>query len=738
MSNLKSKPNTFINTLNEQYGKYARVVAIMSFVLCLLLYFVGTAIWFNLFFVILFVVLVQFLAYIAFKKSLDEKATKLCTKLFIASITVLICALISWPFITLGRATGMTSVAKTSALAFSAVAIVGVIVFCISDTGKKAIDGFKALEPKFAVGIEEAKPGDLRLCLDTKATKDSGKDVPEYLKLKDRYLHTLVLGPTGCGKTSQVLLPLIEQDMCNSEIGITIMEPKGDLVQQAAMIADIKGRPHIYFDPGNPGCPFYNPLAGPESEAIESMATSFRMLNANSPVFFLDQDEQLIRYAIKVLKRLDKAEGVDGKWATFINLGRLLQNSGSAGREIINRFRTIAAPTEDEGKENFDIAAWFINDYFAERSKAYENTSELRSQVAKLNSNQQLRSVLNPDIARGETSQIDFDKHLAEGGVLCISTNQGKFGDLGVFLGYFIILQLQAAVFRRPGNENTRRPHALYIDEFQTYANKGFSNMLTQGRSYRVACVLATQARSQMAMGDSKDGKNFVDLVSTNARNIVIFPGLNKEDAEYYSKSFGEEETIEYMKSISRKRFNPITGGLDKLGHPSESIREQEKKSAIFSVTDIIYQQFGTIIYRIIKDNSVQKPKLGTVQFIPRDLYEEVSRRVEEFQNDHQVAEGPPKSGTDIVWDDADTVEDLALGQDELMDRLHSLEDDEPESHIPESIMFEPPKKESEPELPKEEPEKPKRLEWDLLDTSGNPEDGFMDEVPDEDDFLLG
>lgn len=242
---------------------------------------------------------------------------------------------------------------------------------------------------------------------------------------------------------------------------------------------------------------------------------------------------------------------------------------------------------------------------------------------------------MNPDYDKGERNQIDFDKHLAEGGIICISTAQGTLRDLGKYLGYFIILQLQSAVFRRPGNENTRRAHMLYIDEFQTYSNPGFSDMLTQGRSYRVASHLATQARAQMAMGGGKDGKNFVELVSTNARNIVLYPGCSKDDAEYYSKQFGEYEKTEVQVGKSYKTFNLLTGGLDKLGHPTETVREAKKMTALFSPSDLIYRPFGEIVYCIIKKNSIQIPKVGQIEYIPKDLNDELDKMVDNYLASH-------------------------------------------------------------------------------------------------------
>lgn len=427
------------------------------------------------------------------------------------------------------------------------------IALFLSETGNKM---FAALDKGFlnaVAGRKEWKPGDLVLCNIKEEVEAGAKDPREILPAKDRFLHMLILGPTGCGKTSQSLIPMILQDVQNPGWGITVLEPKGDFAIKAYMMAKEYGREAVYFDPSYKNCAKFNPLAGREIDVVENIATTFKMLNPDSPQFFLDLNEQLVKNAVKVLKRLDASEGVEGKYATFISLNRLLQNTNGQGRDWVNKFSRIVSASDSEAAENRDIAAWFLNEYFQERSKVYENTSGVRSQVSKLVSNEYLREVLNPDFANGERNEVDFDSHLANGGVLCISTAQGTLRDLSKYLGYFIILSLQSSVFRRPGNENTRRPHTLYIDEFQTYSTPGFADMLTQGRSYRVSSVLATQARAQMAMGGGKDGKNFVELVSANARNVILYPGINKDDAKYYSDQFGESEKLKSRWATARK-----------------------------------------------------------------------------------------------------------------------------------------------------------------------------------------
>ena len=364
------------------------------------------------------------------------------------------------------------------------------------------------------------------------------------------------------------------------------------------------------------------------------MATTFKMLNPDSSQFFLDMNENTIRKALKILKRLK------GDDATLLDLDTLLNNTGGQGRKMVMDFSKLQVENPSVARENSDIAQWFLNDYYSGLSgergatKTFEHCSGLRSQVAKLTSNEFLRRVLNPP--PGESvNGINFDDALERGTVITMATAQGKLRDLGRYLGYFIILQLQASVFRRPGNENTRKGNMLYIDEFQVYTTPGFADMLTQGRSYRVASHLATQARDQIAMGGGKDGKGFVTVVDANARNKIVYPG-SFSDADFYSKQFGE---ILEMETKQTRAYSTMAGtkGLfaDKI---SES--KSEVKKARFTPTDIVFRPFGEITYCIIKNNSIQPPGASKIQYIPKELNDLLDKMVAEY-NEEQERKSP-------------------------------------------------------------------------------------------------
>lgn len=473
---------------------------------------------------------------------------------------------------------------------------------------------------------------------------DTGKDV--VLQHMSRYVHTLCLGPTGSGKTSQSLLPMVWQDMQRDNIGITVIEPKGDMAEVVWAMAKMKGKKVLFFDPTHPNCPYFNPLHGKEGEVIENMCTTFSMLDPDSSQFFKNQNETLLRNALKVLKRLEV--GRPGVYAiNFITLSRLIQNINDEGKKMVLDFSRLGG-NDVIKKENDDIAAWFMNDYFTGASptgrggtKTYEHCSGVRAQLSKLISNEYLRKVLNPPIGRND---IDFEKHLAEGGVVAMSSAQGDLRELSKTLGLFLILQFQAAVFRRPGPEDARMPHMLTIDEFQEFANKSMGILLTQGRSYRVGCSLATQARKQIAMGP--DGNSFLSLVSANARNLIIYPGIEAEDAKYYSDQFGEVKKLDKREIETTKPFDPFRGNF---GFDKDVVRRAEVMTKTrFSASDIRFRPFKTITYGLVKDNSMSEPGVANINFIPYEVKLETDRIVEEYREEKKrlIEEMELDSGT--------------------------------------------------------------------------------------------
>ena len=399
----------------------------------------------------------------------------------------------------------------------------------------------------FRENKKKLNPGDVVICDDMVRLASKAHDTRVVFPADARLLNTLVVGPAGAGKTSEVILPMVAQDVQNPDWGMTILAGNDELPIRAYLLAKESGREALYFDPTHKNCPKFNPLAGREMDVVENIVTAFATLNPDAPQFFKDLDEQLLRNAVKVLKRLDKAEGVEGKYATLINLRQLLQNSAGQGREMVNNFSRIQAATEPEAAENRDIAAWFLNDYFTEDSKIFANTSGIRSQVTKLLSFDALRVALNPNFDAGEKNELDFEKVLQAGAVLCITSCEWAFHDLSKYLANFILLAFKTAIYRRRQrcihNSENLRPHILYINELRTPAMSCLSDVYVNSRDLKVGMVMTIQALGELSVGGRREDLNFAEVVRSNSRNVILFPGISKEDATYYTKEhFGVEQ----------------------------------------------------------------------------------------------------------------------------------------------------------------------------------------------------
>lgn len=446
-----------------------------------------------------------------------------------------------------------------------------------------------------------------------------GTNEPNLIPYKDRFLHTLIIGPTGSGKTSTSLIPMAHRDLDYKDCGVIILEPKGDFAEKVAADAILKGREQdlVYFNPKLDNCPYFNPMMGSENDAVNNIADAFASLGKEKQAYFRDLNERTIKSAIKVAKR------VYGNDATLEHVNIILNNINNEGQEMLDTLSQMPVDDPYILNENKELISWFKSDYYTQllgggrdATKTYEQAAGARNQLSRLLSNRRLKKILCPPKTSelDPTEYINFDAILEKGGILSMCSGRSVLGtETGKYLGMFLILSLESAIFRRPGDENTRRGIFFYVDEFQQYANEGYTQLLTEGRSYRVASILATQSRSGIKLNSGGDfGNILVDVVSTNCRNKLIYPGCSYEDAEYYSKEFGSYEDVEKKTSLSKGIGIHGLGLADRR----ESISEDKKKKELFTPSDIMYSYTN-------KDSVEDE----------RDIFFEVTSKVIQYNN---------------------------------------------------------------------------------------------------------
>lgn len=482
---------------------------------------------------------------------------------------------------------------------------------------------------------------------------ETGK--PNIIPYKDRFLHFLVLGVTGCGKTSQSLIPMVERDMEYSKdedghkgLSIVCLDPKGDFAEMVCALAVMKGRKEeeiTYFNPVLVDCPYFNPMVGDIDPVSECLVTTFKNLENEQQKFFANMNEMLLRKCIKV------AKWRYGDDANLSDVNILMTNPNKMGEKMLQEVNEMMGNFDKTVESEFlEIQSWFMKDYYTGLSgqysstKTYEQCSGVRNQVAKLLTNSLVKRILCPTDEYGNKISIkdmepgtfiDFEGVLNNGGVLAMSSAQGELRELGTFIGYFLILSFESAVFRRSGSEDDRRGCIFYVDEFQKYANEGYNDLLTQGRSYRVSSVLATQTRAGIAANSpGQEGKNLIETVSSNCRNKIIYPGSSFEDASYYSKEFGEKK--EKKQRISHSHNRSLAGKLSPANQ-NENISTEEKLVPKFTPTEIMKRPFGEAITYTVKYNSVQEPQVVKLRFINSKLKKKCDKYIKERIRPRQV-----------------------------------------------------------------------------------------------------
>ena len=210
----------------------------------------------------------------------------------------------------------------------------------------------------------------------------------------------------------------------------------------------------------------------------------------------------------------------------------------------------------------------------------------------------------------GRHNVIDFDKALREGQVITACSRKGELGIIASkAFGMFFILQFQDAVLRRPGSEDSRIPHFLFIDEFPEYINKDTEVMFTLFRKYRCGAMIAIQNLSQLEK--YKGLEYYRQVVLANTKTQIVFGDTTPEDSEYWNKAFGMTKKVDTSSS-----FDPINGGLK--AKRSVQIKDKER----FKVHKIAEHKFGAIYYRTKADNGNSIFGEGKVNFL-EDKYKQ-------------------------------------------------------------------------------------------------------------------
>lgn len=323
---------------------------------------------------------------------------------------------------------------------------------------------------------------------------------PLTLSADDRLLHLHVLGPTGSGKSSSVLLPLIVQDLQQGH-GVFVLEPKGDLSGAVYRAARKWGRPVMVLDPLNPSAPHYNPLSGPGDAAAEGLSWALNQIQEAGHPFYAVTSRVLLLHSVIALK------SVLGEGADLSHLIQFLRQPGYQ-REILVHDACDSAAAR----------------YFAEQIGRQKAQHAHEQQIGLLNRLELL--MVNPSVRRMLTGNGDFtwDMVFQDDWTVIAPISPATLGESARVLGTLLWHGLSMATYRRKLPAD--RPFFFYLDEFHQYVTPDLSEYLALARGFGVGLILAHQYMGQLTPA-------LAEAVSANARQRVALGGLAPKDTDW-------------------------------------------------------------------------------------------------------------------------------------------------------------------------------------------------------------
>ncbi len=311
-------------------------------------------------------------------------------------------------------------------------------------------------------------------------TDSRNKRVPFGIKNKDRDRHVYVIGKTGMGK-STLLENMAIQDIQNGH-GMAFIDPHGktaDLLLEYVPQERIKDV--IYFAPFDTEYPI-------SFNVMEDVGIDKRHLVANGLMsafkkIWVDAWSARMEYILNniLLALLEYPD------STLVGVNRML-----ADKDYRNK---VVANIKDPSVKSFWV------DEFAKYGERYmqEAGAAIQNKIGQFVSNPLVRNIIGQP-----KSSFDVRKVMDESKILIINLSKGRVGEMNAnLIGSMLITKLYLGALSRADASETRLkalpPFYLFVDEFQSFANESFADILSEARKYKLSLTIAHQYIEQMS-----------------------------------------------------------------------------------------------------------------------------------------------------------------------------------------------------------------------------------------------
>ncbi len=397
-------------------------------------------------------------------------------------------------------------------------------------------------------------------------TDARNKRVKFGIKDSDRLRHIYSIGKTGMGK-STMLENMAIQDIQNGN-GMAFLDPHGktaDLLLE--YIPEHRIKDVIYFAPFDTEYPIsFNVMedVGPMRRhlVLSGLMSAFEKLFGEES--FSDRMQYILQNTILALLEFPDA--------TMLGINRMLT-------EKAYRQKVVDNVTDTSVKEYWTKEFASYTDRFAA-----EATPAIQNKIGQFTSNPLIRNIIGQP-----KSSIDMRKIMDEKKILIVNLSKGLVGESNAnLLGSMIVTKIYLAAMSRadasPGVLKKLPNFYLYVDEFQSFANKSFADILSEARKYKLSLNITHQYIEQMP-------EEVRAAVFGNVGTMVTFR-VGSYDAEVLEKEFTPVFTMEdlvnlgfvqiYLKlmidGVASQPFSATT--LPPIAKPEKSFKEEVCESS--------------------------------------------------------------------------------------------------------------------------------------------------------------
>jgi hypothetical protein len=356
-------------------------------------------------------------------------------------------------------------------------------------------------------------------------TDARNQHIPFGIKAKDRTQHVYVIGKTGVGK-STLLENMVVQDIRNGN-GFAFIDPHGKTAQLLLeYIPKERMNDVLYFAPQDLDFPIsFNVMedVGYDKRhlVVSGLMSSFKKI-------WQDAWSARMEYILSnTLLALLEYPG-----ATLLSVNKMLSDKKYREKVVDNITDTA-------------VRSFWVDEFanYTDRMAA-EAVPAIQNKVGQFTANPLIRNIIGQP-----KSSFDIREFMDSRKILIINLSKGLVGEANAnLLGSMMVTKIYLAAMSRadvPLKELQDLPNFyLFVDEFQSFANESFADILSEARKYKLNLTIAHQYIEQMP-------EEVRNAVFGNVGTMITFR-VGAYDAEVLEKEFSPQFVAQDLVNLGK------------------------------------------------------------------------------------------------------------------------------------------------------------------------------------------